>query len=142
EATSGMPLATKKSTTWPTDMRYWSRVSGDRFMARNERSKERISWPSSPGRGANRGGGAVATARGERENRSVTIEEGYALFERCEGILTRAARVFYLVTAIFPGAWLSWLERSLHTAEVGGSSPLAPTPKAQVKGRELQQAGG
>jgi hypothetical protein len=25
------------------------------------------------------------------------------------------------------GAWLSWLERSLHTAEVGGSSPLAPT---------------
>ena len=26
-----------------------------------------------------------------------------------------------------PGAWLSWLERSLHTAEVGGSSPPAPT---------------
>ena len=25
------------------------------------------------------------------------------------------------------GAWLSWLERSLHTAEVGGSSPPAPT---------------
>ena len=27
----------------------------------------------------------------------------------------------------FRGAWLRWLERSLHTAEVGGSSPLAPT---------------
>src|SRR5271165_7674051 len=25
------------------------------------------------------------------------------------------------------GAWLSWLERSLHTAEVTGSSPVAPT---------------
>ncbi len=27
----------------------------------------------------------------------------------------------------FAGAWLRWLERSLHTAEVGGSSPSAPT---------------
>jgi hypothetical protein len=25
------------------------------------------------------------------------------------------------------GAWLSWLERCLHTAEVAGSSPAAPT---------------
>jgi hypothetical protein len=33
------------------------------------------------------------------------------------------------------GAWLSWLERSLHTAEVGGSSPLAPT----LGGRALSQ---
>ena len=30
------------------------------------------------------------------------------------------------------GAWLSWLERSLHTAEVGGSSPLAPTRLRRV----------
>jgi hypothetical protein len=25
------------------------------------------------------------------------------------------------------GAWLSWLERLLHTQEVSGSNPLAPT---------------
>jgi hypothetical protein len=31
------------------------------------------------------------------------------------------------------GAWLRWLERSLHTAEVGGSSPPAPTPSALVE---------
>src|ERR1700674_218541 len=32
------------------------------------------------------------------------------------------------------GAWLSWLERSLHTAEVVGSSPAAPTNKDPGQG--------
>ena len=30
----------------------------------------------------------------------------------------------------FSGAWLRWLERSLHTAEVTGSSPVAPTTRS------------
>ena len=37
------------------------------------------------------------------------------------------------VTIPTSGAWLSWLERSLHTAEVGGSSPPAPTAKEQFR---------
>ena len=32
------------------------------------------------------------------------------------------------------GVWLSWLERSLHTAEVTGSSPVTPTTDPQVRG--------
>ena len=39
----------------------------------------------------------------------------------------RATRAGCAVTIPTSGAWLSWLERSLHTAEVGGSSPPAPT---------------
>ena len=43
----------------------------------------------------------------------------------------RATRAGCAVTIPKSGAWLSWLERSLHTAEVGGSSPPAPTAKEQ-----------
>lgn len=39
-----------------------------------------------------------------------------------------------------PGAWLSWLERSLHTAEVGGSSPPAPT--SEMGEREARRGKG
>ena len=41
------------------------------------------------------------------------------------------------------GAWLSWLERSLHTAEVGGSSPSAPTSvvgERETEGRRRAKA--
>ncbi len=43
--------------------------------------------------------------------------------QRCGGTHPWALR------STFPprGAWLSWLERSLHTAEVMGSNPVAPT---------------
>ena len=30
------------------------------------------------------------------------------------------------------GAWLSWLERLLHTQEISGSNPLAPTLKLKT----------
>src|SRR5580658_6573778 len=50
---------------------------------------------------------------------------------------------FGAATLVSPqGAWLSWLERSLHTAEVGGSSPLAPTTSYSNFGTEKRRSKG
>lgn len=33
---------------------------------------------------------------------------------------------FYFYNSLQSGAWLSWLERRVHIAEIAGSSPAAP----------------
>ena len=62
-----MPLAAKKSTIWPTDIRYWSRVSGDRCMSTEGavEGAHQLAQLARPGRQPGWGSGCAASGRWE-----------------------------------------------------------------------------